>query len=141
MSAELLEKCRAATGPDRKLDAEISVLVRYSPFGPDHWIRREDITYRPARDGWVDVFDAKDELRTKWNSPAYTGSIDAAVSLINETFPDHMWGIARPMELFRAYIVERSPLRPMPFVANCATPALALVCAFLSAKLTTKVTE
>lgn len=82
----LLTRLRAATGPDRALDAEIAALLRIvSSFDPTNYI--VPLIYRASdRRGFVEVAcihpDGKEYLRAKRPAPAFTGSVDAAMTLI-----------------------------------------------------------
>lgn len=109
----LAERCEQATGPDRELDARIEAALAEADFDA------------LANDG-VHVRD--------WNAPAYTASIDAAMSLVPEgrewrvrwcELPDGTWAsIARIGE------------NGCGLNTSAATPALALCAAALRARAT-----
>jgi hypothetical protein len=80
----LAERVEQATGPDRELDAAIAVAVRWRWEG---W-RKGDLAIEEAdaRSGMAYVAD---QVRNSTNSiwrllPAYTASIDAAMTLVPE---------------------------------------------------------
>lgn len=102
----LLARVEAATGPDRNIDYRL--FIAFAPkevFSP--WYPTE--------------------------GHFYTSSLDAVVGLIERELPGYRWGLHRPQELFRGYVSKRSAFRPMPIIADAATPALALTAAFLRA--------
>lgn len=59
---ELAERCEAATGPDRELDAAIALLHGWTVHKGDNWI---------GPHGQISV-------------PEFTGSLDAALTLVPE---------------------------------------------------------
>ncbi len=66
---------------------------------------------------------------------AYRGVLNAAVQIVETLLPGWSWGLHKPNTgVFRAYVVKRSPLRPMPVNAESANPACALLLAALRAK-------
>lgn len=112
----LAAKCEAASGPDRELDVRISLLISgvvYAESDVADLLRvRDEPTgygrYRPA-DEYV---------------PAYTASLDAALTLVPEGAP---------------WKVEDHPVYGIAAVADCeqgwgSTPALALCAACLRAR-------
>lgn len=142
--ATLLERVRAATGPDREIDGMIEVEARrqqaYRVGLNDeqraHWATTiEGVVYDNA---------------TRYNASPYTASVDAILALIERELPGCRWGVSchsfrgderypdgkpKYVDGYRAHVTERSAMRPMPTIADHqATPALALCAAFLSAK-------
>lgn len=117
----LLERVRAATGPDRELDYAVSRFA-------DGELARHSSLHLP-----------------------YTASIDASLALVERLLPGWRWGISshslkdgvyqegphaglpRHVDGFRAHVTERSALRPMPSIADARTAPLALLAALLSA--------
>lgn len=79
--SELLERVKAATGPDRVLDAAISAHFRYHPYGPFHWLDKSpEAIFAPTHAGWVGfTLPGEDTPRDAWASPEYTASVDAAL--------------------------------------------------------------
>lgn len=88
--SELIAALRAATGPDRELDAEIAALVRFVPSTAPRWLTEWGGSFKPAPDvhsGVVAAFGDSGNLAVWWEAPKYTGSIDAAMTLL----PDELW--------------------------------------------------
>lgn len=77
---ELLDRVKAATGPDRELDAGIAEATAQVPEGA---IRMHGLpgTAKYATGGY-----------TVWDTPAYTASIDAALALTERVLPG--WVVA-----------------------------------------------
>ena len=137
---ELLARVVAAKGPDR--DLNVALAIEFTD-----WCRHEHTT----RSGWQDdtgfTCDAcgADSWGNKSASgqrlhdgcPAYTGSIDAAMTLMERVLPGATWAVAGPSDHSgrnRASVTAASPFRPMPVIAKgCATPGLNLVAALLTA--------
>lgn len=123
---ELAERCEAATGPDRELDAMIAVATDWRW---DDWEEGESTARGQAEKHGLDwlVGRAKDGMASMWrHMPRYTASLDAAVTLVPDGWeytakqegPRHIWAMHKRR-------VE---------VANAATPALALCGAALRAR-------
>ena len=133
---ELLERVKAATGPDRRLDIAIHVLV--------------------TNEGRLGDYASVDEytnsaIQLGWNTPRVTASIDAAIELTERVLSGWRWGVSfhsikdgvyadgpfagklKHADGFRAHVTERSALRPMPSVADARTAPLAILAATLSA--------
>jgi hypothetical protein len=112
----LAERCEAATGPDRELDGDIFCALGHAPF-----IEGAYCAYR---------------------SPAYTASLDAAMTLVPEGW---RWMAGhREFSHARGYVenggpafvgvgTRRNPNR-LWFETTAATPALALTAAALRAR-------
>lgn len=63
-------------------------------------------------------------------------SVDRALALVERKLPGWKYGLHshnRKPRLMRAYVVQSSPFRPMPFEGESESPALALLAALLSA--------
>ena len=106
--AELLERVKAATGPDRELDWDI----QQSQFG----IEQTDFH----------------------GTPRYTASIDAALALAERLLPGRSWKIVgEPAAVYPhcAVIRDAGKLSDVAeaFIASHRTPALAILTALLSA--------
>ena len=107
---ELLERVKAATGPDRELDGNI-----YNALKPDYaaWAAMERNT---TFFFWRDVFP-------------YTGSIDAALALVERKLPGWEWQVRRT-----GYAELHHPTHHLKDeIGRAATPALAILAALLSA--------
>lgn len=64
----LIERCEKATGPDRELDHRI--------HGALGIVNADGYGAYPSYEAWVAA-----SIANRWNAPAYTASIDAAVAL------------------------------------------------------------
>lgn len=69
--AELLAALAAATGPDREIDAQIALLIGVVPEG----------AFRPCAALDIGTFATGDRY---WTCERYTGSLDAAMTLVPE---------------------------------------------------------
>ncbi len=148
---ELVERVTKATGPDRILDAAIARDVAglclhgsWHSEGPDG--DRGRVCDDCGADSWGNLGKAGQRLSDPL--PAYTGSIDADVLLLERVLPDYRWGVsavgvrtgerspegwARYADGFRAHVTKSSPLRPMPVTADALTAPLAIILALLRA--------
>jgi hypothetical protein len=77
--ANLLERMRSATGPDRELDRIIQVRIVNGGTGAFE-----------TEQAWL-VQAARDN----WNTPAYTASVDAALALVDKTAPGWSFKLVR----------------------------------------------
>ena len=67
---------------------------------------------------------------------AHDGSLDAAKALHEAVLPGCKWGIHEPKPgVFRAYVSEWSPFRPMPTTCEADSPARAWMIAIIRAKI------
>lgn len=162
MTPSLAERVEQATGPDRELDRAVGFAIGlgvekerklYIEMGPAMWVPTPELRgltpYDRARGStirseWVkgsrgrkghyqDVrWGACDGPSPLTNSPSFTASLDAAMTLVPEGMfwtmdswgPPGSWkaGIWRPQ---KGWVVFNNP--------SCATPALALTAAALRA--------
>jgi hypothetical protein len=121
---DLIAALRAATGPGRELDARIAVLEGAEIHDGD-WMLVTSFDGRP-KSAVVPV-------------PDYTGSIDAALTLVPEGL---QWGVNThpPDELFnpggaQAFVSDMVMTEGGVYAhSDAATPALALVIAALEAR-------
>jgi len=147
--AELLERVRKATGPDRELDGEIAATLRVGNKLPD-WAQNWTGEWRPTIQGFVVLMQDDEQPGPNFSSPKFTASIDAALALVERVLPGwkvslfigHMTA-AKNGDGARAELI--APGKPKkisasewrwPKVAACyhaQTPALAIVTALLSA--------
>lgn len=114
----LAERCEAATGPDRELDAEIGRSVGASPKRKNIHKRGHYIDGQPVLSRIKDVY------------PPYTASLDAAMSLVPEG-ADYRISRVQVREGVRAIVWGE---RNAGYDADAATPALALTAACLRAR-------
>lgn len=105
----LIERIEGAEGPSRELDAEIARSLG-----------------RP----WDYAADWGPRGRDKPVAYAYTGSLDAAMSLVPEGM---RWCVDTCNGNPRSFVEPRHPYEGQPFWGNAATPALALCAAALRA--------
>lgn len=115
---ELAERVEAAAGEDRRLDAIIAKLVGFWPKG-----LRRDIDYEWVR--WI----PNKPLDEPIEAPAYTASIDAAMTLVPEG-NDWIIGHTNGGLTIHAEVGGRGD----EYMRFAATPALALVAAALKAR-------
>ena len=103
---DLIARLEALTVPDRKVDAEIGVILHIHPPGGG-WLSRE-----------------------------YTGSIDAAVALCERVLPDvNCWGVEKDERGFQAY-VSRNNVKSghwLKEAEHAASPSIALLISTLKA--------
>lgn len=105
---ELISAVEGATGPDHDLDV---ALTEY----------------------FVNAEEADLHQRATLHMYRFTHSIDAALGLVVHVLPGYRWGIHCHAGMYRAHVTESSALRPMPNIADKATPALAIILATLRA--------
>jgi hypothetical protein len=82
---ELLERVKAATGPDREIDGD---LAEAFDDAPSHLPRVTDV----GRSWLWAEFVEPDSWET-WEAPEYTASIDAALALVERVVPGWCWRI------------------------------------------------
>ncbi len=129
----LLDRVRAAMGPNRELDHEIALTLRSPGFRSQtypEWAHRSGLS--PSVMWSCLQYDAGGNPE---KVSAYTSSIDAAVALVERCFPGWKWGVHPHAQagLYRAHVTKSSPFRPMPNIGDAGTPPLAIVAALLSA--------
>lgn len=130
MSAELNElaaKVEALSGPDRRVDCAIFATVYPDKFG-DSAAMYARIDWTRNRADWMWLRDL--------GMPAYTASIDAAMTLVTE-------GLAWSLNGGDPSCLDSAEIGPVPargallnpqWTADGATPALALTAAALRAR-------
>ena len=131
----LAARCEAATGPDRELDAEIGALFGLCPHKKTTYERCQgDSGYTCdacGADSWGNRSKTGQGLRDPM--PAYTASLDAAMTLVPEG-----WGVTidiRAADRTRCeahFWFDGDGVKPIRAVA--AMPALALTAAALLAQ-------
>jgi hypothetical protein len=130
---ELLERAKAASGPDRELDAEIEHAARFQR-GLSLGLKPDQIAvWNHVGNGYVESHG------TRYASPAYTASIDAAVALISRVLPGlYMWQLEFDDEptdcpyMARLYTTNGAP---SGVSESGPTAPLALIVALLEAKI------
>jgi len=146
--AELLTRTREATGPDRLLDHDILLAVGWTAPLIYHHRRKKGGAWVNDWEGsgYFAPFDPETESGAFWRTPdgewgkpelpRLTGSLDAALTLVERLLPNHRWGVHchhSSRGEYRAHVTKQSPLRPMPNIADGQTPALTILAAFLEA--------
>ncbi|PLP58971.1 hypothetical protein CYK37_10680 [Mesorhizobium loti] len=117
---DLISNCQRLKGPSPELDRAIE---RYFSEWEELWAGHA----RHRKTGEI--------VRTQYpTAPAYTASLDAAVALAEQVLPGWHWGNHPFGGRRRAYVVEDSPLRLVPIVADHSFAAIALVLATLRAR-------
>lgn len=130
----LIERVKAATGADARLDVDLATLSGWK------WNVMEG-----ALGYWTDPDGDQRGI------PNYTASIDAAIALVERVLPNFRWGVSghslkdgvyadgphkgKPKYAagFRAHVTKHSPLRPMSTIADAKTAPLAILAALLHA--------
>lgn len=124
----LAERVEAASGPDRELDCRIAAAAHQSMAGEFHVVGAP--TYEPER-----YFSRQEGI--DWigydllnNAPAYTASLDAAMTLVPKGLT---WDLSTDFVPCHAGIYNgRDDDEGLPaFSGDAATPALALCAAAL----------
>lgn len=114
------------------------------------WVLDAAIARKVAPKGWIEKRDGywlsplaiemDDEDKGHWTAPSYTGSLDAAVSLVGHLLPDTQW-----MVMQRGYdngvyqdgkagaFIQQKWMSHFDIKAFAATPAMALCLAVLKA--------
>lgn len=120
---ELAERCEWAEGPDRELDALIAANLR---VGTEHgWAFKNYPQWIGRADGRVHL----DDGGPSFSAPAYTASLDAAMTLVPTDHPK--WAVTgRNSATCGPKHGEGGPLE----WTFAATPALALCAAALKAR-------
>lgn len=125
VDSKLIERIEEASGPDRTLDVLIGAAVRHFPADAQEWLLNwaGKIAPMPRMTGRIAALNDNGDPSVHWEAPAFTGSLDAAMTLVGD-------------DCFR---VERHPMYGVyAFVgdddAYAPTPALALVLAALRSR-------
>ena len=128
--AELLERVRAATGPDRSID--VAIAIAFPPEGE----KRRELSDASTRCGqyW---YSHKYEEGSR-SALEFTASIDAALALTERMLPGWSWKIVgEPGAVYPHCAVVRNAATlsdvAEAFVASHRTPSLAILSALLAA--------
>lgn len=122
--SDLISRVRAATGPDRRLDAEISCAFYFPdlrPAEPDDFSGAYG--YTPGN------------IKVKHGflmAESFTSSLDDAVALCERVLPGSDWQLCRGGDCTLIYGARF--MEPLVAEASAPTPALALCLAILTAK-------
>lgn len=120
---QLRERVMAATGPDRRLDVAVHVVVTNSGRLGDY--------------ASVDEY-TNSAIQLGWNTPSVTSSVDAVLAIVGRRFPGWSWKIVgEPGSTYGYCAVLRNAPRlsdvANAFVASQRTAPLAILAATLSA--------
>lgn len=127
----LAERCEAATGPEWELDAEIAFKMGWRKSQGHWWTQEQSLAARKAKCAiWATGMPSV--------LPAFTKSIDAAMTLVPEGWQLRQMAFSGPCADDRKWhlnIYGGSVGRDI-LVGRGATPALALTAAALRARAT-----
>jgi hypothetical protein len=145
---DLAERCEKATGPDRELDVKIGysvgVLTKYTdpmpPYGALVGVEYAGEQHPLFAPWWPNRRDDRDDLACiaeMTGLPAYTASLDAAMTLVPEgiSFEVRRSGTGDKGQAM-LWDPMRAPGDLQWRVTGCASPALALCAAALRARAT-----
>lgn len=88
---ELIERVKAATGPDREIDGAIAAALKLGDNLPD-WAKKWAGEWKPTIQGSVVLMHGDRTPGPHFSAPSFTASIDAIVALIEAKLPDSEWG-------------------------------------------------
>lgn len=113
---EALSRVEAATGPDQEIDEAVALLTGWEkrPATVLPWWENEIANIGQGA------------------PPAVTGSLEAVVALVEQEMPEAWW---EGNSLGDMELMISSPRRRQLGAASCATPALALLAAYLRARI------
>lgn len=128
---DLAARCEAATGADRELDANVAAAARIGlPLGCDWALKFPN--WEGAHGGVVRIIININGngyyIAGTFKSPAYTASLDAAMSLVPEG-----WGVNLTRHIVTTAGCTVTKNSGMGWKVEAATPALALTAAYLRA--------
>lgn len=124
---DLLERVKAATGPDRELDAEIEVAAR--------WLEAARIGIKPEyRAPWrANRAGMVGDGHIDYLAPTFTASLDAALALVERVLPVCGWAVGKsPSGIGWARCIKPYQAE---FYCEAPTSPLALLTALLTAKI------
>jgi hypothetical protein len=124
----LAERVEKASGPDRELDAEIWVRIHH----PEYRFPGEVVNRRPS--DWQEAAGRfnHDGYGGEYQRPAYTSSLDAAMTLLPPTLRLRGFGEGKS-GIWTADVVERERGGRCIGIGSAATHALAITAACLRA--------
>lgn len=140
--AALIERLEKAEAGSRELDAEIAATLRMPPPDAPAWIVDWDGPYvAHTRAGRVAVQHTNGETGVYWSAPAFTTSIDAALTLLPEGWD---FSVDSGSDGYSATVWKRGNYYDggtgewrtdeISMVNRCQGPALALCIAALRAR-------
>ncbi len=124
----LLDRVKAASGPDRHLDALVEVQARRFAAYAAGLDDRTRAYWNGTIDG--DVYDSS----ISYAAPRYTASIDAALALVEKMLPGCMWRVQSDPKIGDTFYATLVPSYPAGASAgDGATAPLAILAALLTA--------
>lgn len=135
-TTKLAERIEALEGPCREMDAEIFKAVGAplpkAAFGMD-------IELQPDPNSASGFVMPVGELQVRYECPAYTASLDAAMTLVPEGWAHgYRWNAKYKSAYAWCDFIPEAPFKPEELLSQhsrkCATPALALLAAALRAQ-------
>lgn len=136
--SDLLARVEAATGPDRSIDGAIAATLQVLPDLDQErgkYLFPNEIELEPEENGSAVSVYAKGEdgvmryVLKRYADP-FTFSIDAALVLVEKKLPKWHWTVDNGKPC-RACIVEHFDIDASGAQGYAATPALAILAAFL----------
>lgn len=144
--AALLERVRAATGPDRELDGEIDAVLRAGLPTLPEWSWTNFPVWKHISNGRVCVLHDSGEHGVNWSSQRFTASVDAALALVDRVLPDSGpnmlysyaldWHASAHTEISHTaelYLAEGDPPDMTSYQGQAPTLPLAILAALLLA--------
>jgi len=126
----LIDRVRAASGPDREIDADVYEALGYQ-------VKRRPVRHSSVHKSHATSVSWRYLDSGRWLAMEYfTASLDAVVALIERELPEaNCWGVEKEPGYIEAF-VSRNNVESGHWMrlGNAATPALSLLAAFLSAK-------
>jgi hypothetical protein len=137
MTANLLalaERCEAATGPDRELDAQIIIALEHPEYHfPDEVLNRKPSSWDEAAGRF-----RHDGSGGSVSWPAFTASVDAALTLVPEGWNDNVsWSAKKQKARAWCEWMPEAPFAPSDWIVHYgrgANRALAICAAALRAR-------
>lgn len=133
--AELIEKVKAATGPDREIDAQLAYIINYDVD--------MSISFRTYCEilnlSWPGIAKRAESRQNILchNLPRWSASLDAVVALAEEVLPGWALGFDCGPKTCMAFCDPHDYEDRMfggRYIGEAKTPALALLLAILTAK-------
>ena len=128
----LAERVEALTGPCREMDAAVFQAIG-APVPFKFANKLIALEYNDVENAYF--ARVSDDMRVRYSPPAYTASLDAAMTLVPERTP---WSVCYPANNDGSRSCHGVPTKPTADVlgrfGHAATPALALCAAALRAR-------
>jgi hypothetical protein len=85
----LLERVKAASGPDRAIDGELDAALRIGLASLPEWAWANFPKWKHISNGRVCVLHDSEVHGLNWASARVTASVDAALALVERLIPEH----------------------------------------------------